>query len=172
MEQAMPMPDAEQAPATNPQMAFLAGMVPHHEMAIEMAKMAESKAKKPDVKKLAGAIIKAQTAEIDEMKHIHQRLFGSALQADMMAHEKLGLSMKDAGMDMDMKMLEKAADFDRAFLEQMVPHHQGAIRMAKEVLKTDNVDSEVAALANKIISAQQKEIEMINEWIARDYSLL
>lgn len=143
------------------QLAFLQAMVPHHELAIQMANMAGSKATTAQARILATEIIKAQSAEIEEMNRIHHRIFGAALRADMMAHDKLGLSMQEAGMDMDMKMLENAPDFDRMFLAHMTSHHEGAIRMAKAVLDGPDLDPEVIALARHIITAQQKEIEMM-----------
>ncbi len=54
-------------------------------------------------------------------------------------------------------------EFDSAFLEEMIPHHQGAIEMAQMVLKTSK-KPELIKLANDIISAQQKEINMMRDW--------
>ena len=39
------------------------------------------------------------------------------------------------GMDMDPAALEQAKPFDRAFIDAMVPHHQGAVAMANQLLK-------------------------------------
>ncbi len=54
-------------------------------------------------------------------------------------------------------------EFDNAFLEEMIPHHQGAIEMAKMVLVSSK-NPELVKLANDIISAQQKEINMMRDW--------
>lgn len=48
--------------------AFIAGMIEHHEGAVEMAKLAGVNAKHDEVKKLSLGIISAQEKEIDEMK--------------------------------------------------------------------------------------------------------
>ena len=53
--------------------------------------------------------------------------------------------------------------FDKAFLEEMVIHHEGAVEMAKLVLSTSK-RPELIKVANEIISAQTKEIEMMNAW--------
>lgn len=54
-------------------------------------------------------------------------------------------------------------DFDSAFIDVMIIHHQGAIEMAKEA-QTSATHQEIKDLADDIISAQTKEIEMMREW--------
>ncbi len=53
--------------------------------------------------------------------------------------------------------------FDKEFLSEMIVHHQGAVEMAKAVLATSK-RPELIKLANDIISAQTKEIGMMQEW--------
>ena len=57
----------------------------------------------------------------------------------------------------------EGATFDRLFLEGMIKHHEGAIKMAQKVLDSKNV--EVAALAAAIIDTQEKEIAFMQELI-------
>ena len=54
-------------------------------------------------------------------------------------------------------------DFDKAFIEQMIPHHQGAIDMAK-LAQENGYHQEIKEMAEDIISAQTSEIEMMQEW--------
>lgn len=56
-------------------------------------------------------------------------------------------------------------DFDRAFLSEMIVHHQGAVDMAQAVLQNSK-RPELLNLAREIITAQTKEIEMMKNWQA------
>ena len=137
-------------------------MIPHHESAIEMAKIAQKQAEHPEIKQLADDIVAAQDGEIEEMNAIHERIFGEpAMGAD---HGDLGLDDEMMGMgSMSMDSLAQAKPFDQAFIDEMIPHHQGAIRMAQMEL-ANGQDSEAQALAQEIIDAQTQEIEQMNEW--------
>lgn len=146
--------------------AFVSQMVPHHESAIEMAKVARVKAQHPQIINLANDIVSSQSGEIDQMNRIHQRLFGKPI--DRQAHGGLGMDASMMGMDMDMSTLESAMPFDREFIDQMIPHHQGAIRMARAELG-DGADQQTKALANRIIAAQSAEIVLMNEWRSKWY---
>ena len=139
-----------------PEQAFLQAMVPHHQSAIEMADVAEKEAESSFVKELASSITSAQQKEIAQMRKIHERLYKSPLRPDERAHEALGLSAEEAGMNhMDGgAMLRGKRPFDRAFVDAMVPHHEGAIAMARAVLK-ETRDPEVRELAQRIIRDQE-----------------
>jgi uncharacterized protein (DUF305 family) len=74
--------------------------------------------------------------------------------------DPMSMSMADMG-----KMLEgKSGDaLDKAFLEGMIPHHQGAIDMAKYLEKSTR--PELQELGRNIIAAQQAEIEQMQKWL-------
>lgn len=75
-------------------------------------------------------------------------------------------SMQMSGMmdDMTSGLSGKIGDeFDQAFLDEMIVHHQGAIDMAKMVLVASK-RPELIQLANDIITAQTKEIQMMSAW--------
>lgn len=73
------------------------------------------------------------------------------------------------GMDMTMDgmmagLSGKTGDaFDKAFLSEMIVHHQGAVVMAEAVL-TNSKRPELLKLAREIISAQTVEINMMKNW--------
>ena len=80
----------------------------------------------------------------------------------------------DMGGTMDGMMAglsgKTGADFEKAFLSEMVVHHQGAISMAEALLK-NTTRPELIKMANDIISAQSSEISQMeawqNEWFAK-----
>lgn len=79
--------------------------------------------------------------EIDRNDHMHSTMQGMMMGLD--------------GLQGD--------QFDEAFIDQMIIHHEGAIVMAESALKYSN-RQEIKNLANAIISAQTKEIEQMKSW--------
>lgn len=142
--------------------AFVAEMVPHHESAIEMAEIAQERAEHPEVKQLADDIVASQSQEIETLNQISERI------GDEEAGASLGMSSEEMGMHSDPAELETAKPFDQAFIDMMIPHHQGAIMMAHEELANGS-DEEAKAIAEDIIAAQSSEIEQMNEWRTRWY---
>jgi uncharacterized protein (DUF305 family) len=151
--------------------AFLAGMAHHHETAIEMARIAETRGEDPFIKTLAEEIVTTQAREVGQMKKIHERLFDGPLKPDPGAHDGLGLSAEEAGMTHTPRtneILESANPFDRAFVDEMVPHHRGAIKMAKVVLASTR-DASLKTLANSIVTTQETEVKAMDSFRTRKY---
>ena len=165
-------PEHQQGGASKakPEQAFLQAMVPHHESAIEMAAVAEREGESSYVKQLASSITTAQEEEIGQMRKIHERLFRSPLRPDEGAHDALGLSAEEAGMNHTEggAMLRGKRPFDRAFVDEMVPHHEGAIAMAMAVLPKTR-DPELRKLAEEIRRAQEREIAEMSAFRQREY---
>jgi uncharacterized protein (DUF305 family) len=132
---------------------FAQAMIPHHEQAVEMAKLAEDRAESQEVLDLAAAIEAAQGPEIEQMTTWLED-WGRPMGDDMGSMSHDGMMTEDQMTD-----LEAAAgtEFDAMFLEMMIEHHEGAIEMAQEeVDKGQNPDA--VALAENIIEAQKSEI--------------
>lgn len=150
--------------------AFVREMVPHHEMAVQMAEMARTQGDHAQIKKLASRIISAQTREIRELKAIARSIGVRPGNADSMDHmqmmddaQAMGVSMDAMGMDMNMDMLDGAKPFDRMFITMMVAHHKGAIVMARAEMKK-GVDARLRSIARGIITAQNREIRQMAAW--------
>ncbi len=150
--------------------AFLEAMTPHHESAVAMTEVAAERAEAPEIKEIAKGIAESQEPEIKQMQDIHQRLFGSPLVPNPGAHDELGLSPEEAGAGHDdaAAKLETADPFDRAFVDEMVPHHEGAIRMAEAVLAVTE-DGELKELAQGIVDTQKREIGEMNSFRTAEY---
>lgn len=150
---------------------FIEQMIPHHEDAITMAKLAQTKAQTPEVKQLAENIITSQGKEIDQMKTWYKDWFGKDVPANAQTMNQHGMMGNNNGMHMgmmgdasDMTALEEAADFDTAFVEHMIPHHQMAVMMAN-MLKGGTQRPEMKKLADDIVSAQTSEIDQMRSWL-------
>lgn len=144
--------------------AFIADMTAHHQGAIETAKVARNRGEHPQVRAMAGDVISAQQSEISVMGHIRDDMH--AMGMDDGGH--MGMSQHDMGMDLDMDMLRDAKPFDRAFIDMMVPHHEGAIRMAREELDKGKQPA-LHKMAKDIIAAQTREIAQMKSWRKRWY---
>ena len=142
---------AETAAGEHTDGTFTTKMVPHHEAAVEMAEIAQTNAEHPEIEQLAGEIIASQTEEISQLEAAHERLFEEELGA--VDHGSLGLSEEESGMAHDASALENAEPFDEEFIDMMIPHHQGAIRMAQVELER-GTDPELKELAQAIVDAR------------------
>ncbi|MFD8009205.1 DUF305 domain-containing protein [Streptomyces sp. NPDC058955] len=131
---------------------FAQMMIPHHEQALEMAKLADGRAEDDGIKKIVAAVEKAQDPEIQKMK---------AWLKGWGKPESAGMGHAMAGMmsEQDMKNLAavKGKDFDRTFAELMIAHHEGAVEMAKDEQK-NGANAEAKALADEVVRAQTAEI--------------
>lgn len=148
---------------------FIEQMIPHHEDAITMAKLAETSAKHPEIKQLAENIIDSQSKEISQMKSWYGDWFDKKVPSGtqvMGGHGMMGgngMHMGMMGNQSDITRLEKETDFDKAFIEEMIPHHQMAVMMANMLLQ-GTTRPEMKQLGQNIITAQTKEINQMRQW--------
>lgn len=148
---------------------FIEQMIPHHEGAIIMANLALEKAERSEIKILAQAIVKAQSDENQQMKSWYKDWFDKDVSKDS---AMMGGMMSQGGMHMgssqDISALKNAADFDKEFIEQMIPHHQMAIMMAR-MLEAGTNRPEMQQLAKNIIKSQSEEIQQMQGWYINWY---
>ena len=143
--------------------AFVQGMVPHHEQAIQMSELVIANGDDPIVIALAEQINAAQGPEIDQMNTwLDDWDIDPAGSDGMDGMDGANGMMSDDEMDMMSEAM--GADLDRMFLETMIRHHQGAIRMA-EVELEEGSNADVLALAQGIIDGQQAEIDQMQSML-------
>ena len=148
-------------------LAYIDLMVPHHQLAVDMAHIAAKKAVHGELKGMARDIAWAQADEINRMNIWRQEIVAatggdaSGPTPGMSGHE-MGAHMM--GMDIDLDLLATSPNFDRDFLKAMLPHHQSAIDMSKSALPHLK-KAEVRDLANDIITTQQTEMDRMMIWL-------
>jgi len=153
---------------------FIEQMIPHHEDAITMAEIALEKATHQEIKNLANDINRMQSVEIDQMKVWYKEWFETDVPKDsavMGMHGMMGTSNMHMGMmgnETDIERLKTVSDFDKAFIEEMIPHHQMAVMMANMLLNATQ-RPEMKQLAQDIIAAQTKEINEMRYWYNQWY---
>ena len=147
---------------------FLDAMIPHHQGAVEMAQEVLSKSQRPEMKKLAQDIIAAQNREIEQMKQWRKAWYPKADSKPMAWHSQMNHMMAMSPEQMQAMMMKgdlgaADAEFDLRFLNAMMPHHEGALVMAKDVLNKSK-RPEMKQLAQEILTSQQKEIDQMKQW--------
>lgn len=152
----------------NYDLRFIDAMIPHHQGATEMAKEAQQKSKRPEIKKLAGEIIKAQNKEIAELKQWRTAWYKKAPSAptawNAQKNQTIAMSSDQSkAMRMDMDLGAADAEFDLRFINAMIPHHEGAITMAQDALSKSK-RTEIKNIAKDIVTSQQKEIDQMKQW--------
>ncbi len=151
---------------------FIDMMVPHHMGAVAMAQIAVNRAEHPELKTLANSIIASQNMEIGQMKQWRKAWYGSdqTPSIDQMPMlPGMSMNMMNGGMmSADITNLQTATPFDKAFLQDMIPHHQSAIDAAK-LEQEKGQHPELKQLAGTIITDQQKEIDQMQTWLKTWY---
>ncbi|NJL90521.1 MAG: DUF305 domain-containing protein [Coleofasciculaceae cyanobacterium SM2_1_6] len=147
---------------------FIDGMILHHQGAVVMAEAALEKSTRPELKKLATEIIAAQKQEIAQMQAWRTSWYANAPSTPMGYSASMGHMMAMSQEQMNSMMMSGdlgAADaqFDLRFIKAMIPHHEGALVMAKDALEK-SARPEIKQLAQAILSSQAGEISQMQQW--------
>jgi uncharacterized protein (DUF305 family) len=147
-------------PATGPHneldVMFATDMIPHHRQAVEMAEMAQTRAKDPRIKDLARRIGQAQQAEVKLMSSWLRRWKQPVPPPDQM-HTSHGPGMMTHAEMEDLKAAKGTA-FDRMFCDMMIRHHDGALQMAT-ITQENGKNRAVIALAKLVVDTQTAEVD-------------
>jgi uncharacterized protein (DUF305 family) len=138
---------------------FAQMMIPHHQQAVDMSTLAETRTTNPELLALAKQIKDAQAPEIEQMT-------GWINNAN--ASMEMGHDMGMGGMlsDSDLAALAAANGpaFDKLYLEGMIGHHEGALHMAQMVIDSNN--AEAKTLGENIVKSQTAEIAQMKKMLA------
>ncbi len=162
-EEAIAIANTSYSPADS---KFMQDMVPHHHQAIELAALVAERTNQQELIDVAGRINVSQDDEIKFMQDwLRER--GEPV-PDPTAHHKMLTTHTMAGMATPEQMAELAAAegtaFDRLFLSLMITHHEGAVRMVKELvaLPGSAYDAVLFDFTTSITNDQTAEIERMN----------
>ncbi|MDW7738950.1 MAG: DUF305 domain-containing protein [Bacillota bacterium] len=134
---------------------FLVHMIPHHEEAVATATYLKENTEREEIREFAKGIIRTQSAEIEQMTTWLKNWYPDQQH-----------SVDYQPMMRNLKNLEGDA-LDRAFMEDMIPHHMTAIMMSQQLLNRGLAEhEEVEILARSIRNSQGNEIQMMMRWLA------
>lgn len=143
---------------TEADVRFMQGMIAHHAQAIYMSHMAASHGANPRLMKLATKIDQSQVAEIklmqDWLRTRNQMVPDTSSWHHMMMSGML-TTEQIAALDGS-----KGAQFDKNYLQYMIQHHEGALKMVDDLLATPRAGQEVnvSVFANDVVVVQTAEI--------------
>lgn len=170
-------------PVAKADVQFMQGMIVHHEQAVEMTALIESRTENKDVRSLGARISHTQADEIAFMKRwLVSR--GQPLEMTMAEMHKMHqgkMSPKASHAEMmlmpgmltekQMEALRKAKgdEFDRLFLEGMIQHHAGALDMVKDLHDTAGAgqEAELFNFATDVDSGQRAEIRVMKAMLEK-----
>ncbi|TIX49450.1 DUF305 domain-containing protein [Alteraurantiacibacter aquimixticola] len=157
-EEATALASAGYTPAD---VAFMQGMIVHHQQAVDMAALVADRTNREEIVAVAGRIDASQEDEIGFMR---EWLAGHGEVEDMPAMGHAGHSgMEGMASPEDMARLAEARgiNFDRLFLELMIEHHKGAVTMVEELheLPGTAYEPRMFEFTNEVVTDQNAEIE-------------
>jgi uncharacterized protein (DUF305 family) len=152
---------------TKADVEFMQGMIAHHAQAVVMSRMATSHGANPQVLRLSNKIDQSQVPEIRIMQDWLERNKQFAPDTSSWRHMTMAGMLTPA----QMKELEaaKGVDFDRAYLEYMIQHHVGALKMVEDLFATPLAGQEVDVnvFANDVVTVQTAEIGIMQKLLTQ-----
>ena len=154
--------NSSHAGPTAADVTFMQEMLGHHSQAIEMVELLRTRTRRQDMQMIGKRIDLSQADEI-KMMHDWLRARGQPI-PDAHAHHMPGAKLMPGMLTAaEMARLEaaKGPAFDTLFLTLMIKHHNGALAMVEDLLRTPGAaqESEIFAFTNDIVADQRMEIE-------------
>lgn len=143
----------EMSPITS-ERQFIQEMIPHHEEAVNSSEYLLSRTTNEDLQQFLRGVIELQNQEIEMMKEWYQDWY-SAPFIDSGTYMPMMPNLEG------LEVLEQ----ERLYIEGMIEHHLGAIKMANELLELDPTRSELVDFAQDIIRVQSQEITQLRSFL-------
>jgi len=145
---------------------FIVQMIPHHRAAIQMSNNILRFTENSAVRRIAQRIIEEQTQGIAQMED-------ALCACSQLTNPQMDLRLYQRRMDLIYReMYAKMGSapennaLSAAFMREMIPHHQGAIRMAENTLKYD-VSTELVPILRSIVSQQRQGVAQMRALLSR-----
>ena len=141
---------------------FLQGMIIHHQQAVLMSSMADKRTNNKTIVDLAKRI---DVSQEDEINFMESWLYDRGENTNM-PHHNMGMGMAGMATPKQLEDLKntKATDFDRLFLQLMIAHHDGALKMVEELREFSGsaYDPILSEFVSDLVNDQGVEIERMN----------
>lgn len=133
---------------------YLVDMIPHHQEAIDNARLLVDYSDRSEMREFGAAIIKTQTAEVEQMEAwLNERYPGRDTSSDYQP------------MMGDLTEL-RGDELDQRFLETMIPHHMMAVMMSQQLVRAGLAEhDDVVPFAANIRDVQRQEIHQMSNWL-------
>ena len=146
--------DKPKVRANETDMAFVTEMISHHERGVDAADLALTHAKHPEIRRSARELLQFQSTELANMRVVRDVL------------GKAGVKVGDLGVpptSLDLRELRNATDFDRAYIDQMIPHHELAIRMGRAE-REQGIHADLRRTATDVSDLARFQIRQMKRW--------
>jgi uncharacterized protein (DUF305 family) len=140
---------------------FMKDMIDHHAMAVMMAELCQEKAVHEELRALCGQIEQTQTEEIAQMQTWLREWYGITYEPEM-----------TPGMERQLEKLAAldGAAFEIAFMEEMIKHHEAAVRGGGQCIERA-YHPELVQLCQNIVQTQTEEIQTMQTWLSQWYGI-
>jgi uncharacterized protein (DUF305 family) len=150
---------------TGADVQFMQGMIAHHSQAIYMSNLAEARSADPVLIRFAAKIDQSQAYEIDAMQRWLRE--HDQVAPDTRSYRTITMPGMLTAAELEELGTARGAAFDRRFLETMIRHHEGALSMVADLLKTPRAAQQVDVnvFANEVRLVQTAEIDLMRQML-------
>lgn len=145
---------------------FIVQMIPHHRAAVRMCRNILEASDSTPVRRLAQTIIEQQSQEIRQMEEMLS-------DCGQLANTQMDLRLYQRRMDLIFREMftrmggaPEGNRLNAVFMQQMIPHHRGAVRMAQNALRYE-VCTDLAPVLRSILDTQNREIRQMQALLGR-----